>query len=100
MKNSKFVLIHASTSVNFSILYKKPMIFISSTKYFKSYQRSIRFLSSQFDKFPINISKEIEINFDEEMRVDLNLYNDYIEKYIKEKETPEKSIWEIFIDSI
>jgi len=98
VKYSKFVIVHASTATNFAVLYNKPIIFISSTKYSTKYQKLIRFHSTVFNKSPINISQESTIDFETEMKIDNDSYKNYKEDYIKETGTPEKSVWEIFAD--
>ena len=100
VKYSKFVIVHASTATNFAVLYNKPIIFISSTKYSTKYQKSIRFHSSVFNKSPINICQDSTIDFETEMKIDNDSYKNYKEDYIKETGTPEKSVWEIFADNI
>jgi hypothetical protein len=100
VKYSKFVIIHSSTSTNYAVLYNKPIIFISSKKYTTIYQKKIQFHSSLFNKFPINICQESKIDFEKEMKIDNDLYNNYKEDYIKETGTPEKPVWEVFADNV
>jgi hypothetical protein len=99
IKYSKFVIVHASTAINFAILYNKAMLFVSSNKYSERYKKSIQFYSSVFEKKPINVGNSIT-DIDSELIVNKNLYKSYREQYIKEADTPEKPVWEIFVDNI
>ncbi len=91
------MIVHASTAINFAILYNKAMLFVSSNKYSERYKKSIQFYSSVFEKKPINVGNSIT-DIDSELIVNKNLYKSYREQYIKEADTPEKPVWEIFAD--
>jgi hypothetical protein len=99
VKYSKFVLAHASTSLNFAILYNKPMVFIKSHKYSVRFKNIIQFFSSIFGKKPINIGRN-GIDIDLNLIVNERMYKSYKQQYIKAVDTPEKSNWDIFADHI
>jgi len=102
IRNSEFVLMHYSTSVNFAILYKKPVIFFTTNEMekFTIDANYIRAYSSELNKKFINISKSFGINWEKELNIDENSYNDYREKYIKKRNTKDKFFWQIVADEI
>lgn len=95
IKHSKCVLAHHSTSVNFAVLYNKPIVFLSPIVLNKKLQRRIKYLANVFGQKPMNISinhfPQIKIN-----PINENSYKEYRNNYIKMEETPEKPIWDIF----
>ena len=97
VKNSKHVLTHMSTAVNFAILYKKPIIFINSNNYSFYLKNSIKNLSRSVEGKYINITKNLPSNYSK-ISVNEKLYKIYKEKFIKEPNTPDKFIWDIFCD--
>ncbi len=99
VKYSDLVIIHASTAINFAILYNKPILFITSHKYSSRFNKIIQFTSSVFRKTAINIGKS-SLDFDLDMKVDKSLYKSYKERFIKAPGTPEKTVWDIFADNI
>ena len=96
VKNAKHVFIHMSTSVNFAILFKKPVIIINSNNYDKLIaQASINNLCKEISAKKINISKTLPDSYDN-LKINKKKYEFFKERYIKEKNTPEKFIWDIF----
>lgn len=88
---------HISTSVNFAVLYKKPMIFLNSTNYDIRLQNRIVTQAHALGENPIFISDNYSNHF-ELNNINDTKYATYKELYIKETGTPEKPIWEIFAD--
>ena len=82
VKKSYLVLTHASTANNFTVAYKKPVFFINSKKYSEYFSLTIETFSSEFDKRPIDISSDYDIDFNDAL-IDENIYQNYMEKYIK-----------------
>jgi hypothetical protein len=100
VKNSKLVLVHASTSVNFAILFKKPLISINSSKYSKSYQHSINVLSNELSINSYDISKKSKTNFLKDFDFNQKTYNNYKELYIKTRDSENLNQWDIFSNYI
>jgi len=102
VKESSFVIAHMSTSINFAILYHKPIIFITTDdlqkliwgKYIPGLY--ITAIASELGKIPINIDHVSGFNWDKEMEINEEAYLRYRNLYIKKQGTPEKSMWEIF----
>ena len=88
------VLLHGSTAINYAILYKKPIIFLTN-KYFTPHNKlTINTFAKYFSKDPIRVncrmpSKSVIL---ENMYVNTDLYQAYTNKYIKEQGTPDTHI--------
>ena len=103
IKNSKAVILHASTSVSYAILFKKPALFLTSNELKNSWigPRISNFVRNTNGKL-INLSN----NFDNELStqdlftVDKIQYQKYLEKYLKTPNSPEIPLWEIFTKDI
>ncbi len=79
VKHSSLVLTHNSTSVNFAALHKKPINFISSDNYSTDLKVSIRAMASEFNKFPILISRKL---IEKKEIISEETYKKYIKNYI------------------
>lgn len=103
VKNSKIVIAHTSTSIAFAIIYKKPIIFLTSNEIRNSYDDYyIDSLSREINSQIINID-----NCDEELVQKLNFnqinqsrYEQYYENYIKFPHSKNESMWKIVLDGI
>jgi hypothetical protein len=91
IKNATLVLCHASTSIGFAVLYKKPILFLTSDEILKSS------VGQNTDLFA-NILGGTLINIDKKLNeIDILVncsdpsaenYNNYIDEYIKFPKTP------------
>ena len=105
VKNSKLVLLHTTTSMSYAVLYNKPIIFITTDEYIKSfddfkihsYSRSLNSLlfniddKNNYSKIPKN---------DKIYSFDKAKYEEYKNNYVKFPGTPDKNLGYIFLDSI
>ena len=100
IKNSSLVLVHNSVALSYAILFKKPMIFITTDE-IKKFSIEIDFSIKKFSEILnaklININNFASLdkynffNFDEEA------YNRWKEDYIKSPESKVQYLWEDFI---
>jgi hypothetical protein len=103
VKNAALVIAHMSTSVNFAVLYQKPLIFITSDNLKKMNSGKnvtglfIETIAREFGKNPVNIDHPVGFSLADEIMIDSDAYTRYIQHYIKKQGTPEKPIWEIYI---
>jgi len=97
IKNSQFVIMHVSASITFPVLYKKPIIFITTDRLNKTkFNHTISTYAKLFEKMPINISKEIDkLNLISELNLDSNKYLKYKNDYIKKSESADLPYWQI-----
>ena len=96
VNNSSLVIAHYSYAVNFAVLYRKPLIFITTDELNNSFrQPAIENISSHFKKHPINIDSNKAIDLKREMIVDSVIYDQYIFNFIKKPKTPERPFWQV-----
>lgn len=102
VRESAFVIAHMSTAINFAVLYKKPILFITTDELETLTSGKditglyIRAIAAELGKKPINIDHIQGINWEKELNIDAGAYRRYKEQYIKRPDTPEKPLWEIF----
>ena len=104
-KECSFVIVHASTSINFAILYQKPIIFLTMDAFNKNVGISrigeiIENMASLLGKIPHNLDDPFSIDFDKEMEIQINAYEAYKNAYIKKEESKEEEMWQILADYI
>jgi hypothetical protein len=106
VNNSSFVIAHASTAVNFAVLYHKPIVFITTDELEKMASGKnitglyIQAIALELGKKPINIDHLSKFDCDKEMEINEGAYLSYRSYYIKKPGTPEKPLWEIFCSYI
>lgn len=98
---SSFVIAHASTAINLAVLLNKPIIFITTDE-IKSSPEGVWIdnLASLLGRRIHNLNKGVDINLDEEIKIDHALYEKYRNDYIKRSGSPEFPFWQIFSDKI
>ena len=102
VRDSKFVLMHGSTSLNFAVLYNKPVIFLYMVKMRlpSHLGNHVRVFSSALNKGFITIDSDYKIDWDKELKIDEEAYANYKEKYIKRRNSKEEFFWQIVADEI
>jgi len=99
IRDSNEVFAHYSTAISFAIIFKKPIIFLTSNNLKKSrvgkgivdYSKLLNSPLVNMDEF-ISNPKEIEKKINEKK------YNSFYSQFIKCSEINNKSSWEIFSD--
>lgn len=84
VKNSEFVLAHASTSISFAILYKKPILFLYSRNYHHTYIKSIKTNSEILSSTVIDVSS-LNYRLPDSFEINNKSYIDFIENYLNFK---------------
>jgi len=103
---SSFVIAHDSTSINFAVLFRKPILFITMDKIQKcdagrlTTALSIEAMAQSLRKKPINIDTMAEFNWVQELEIDTKAYEHYQNDIIKKVGTPDIPFWEIYTRSI
>ena len=98
VKNSRLVISHCSTSANFAIFFKKPIIFITCSELDKSNEGFyIREKAKWIGKKPLVIDKlgEADIDWDFELKVNEQFYDNYRKSHIKTDDSDDRPFWEI-----
>jgi len=102
IRDSELVLMHYSASLNFAVLYNKPVLFFTTGEMEKcaSEVKKICVYSTELNKEFINIDGNFRVDWDKELTVDKETYANYKEKYLKRKGTEEKPFWQILADKV
>ena len=102
IRDSKFIINRNSTSVNFAILFNKPVIFHTSDEIESDHVMSnqVRSMASWIGKNPINIDNLNNINWINELTVDNVKYLSYKNAFIKKDNSTNKYYWESVRDHI
>ncbi|MFH1369601.1 MAG: hypothetical protein ABII64_10815 [Elusimicrobiota bacterium] len=99
--NAEIVVTHASTSLNFAVLFNKPVIFmlpeILKSKVFYGF---IRNFAENLGKTPVDAASIKNIDINVQRAVNTSKYSEYKDKYIKTSGSPEKYFWDIVADNI
>jgi hypothetical protein len=102
VRGGSLVLGHASCSINFSMLWLKPVLILTSDDLEGSHLGP--FISARAAvtrTTPLNIDREGEgLDAEKILTVDEKVYAKYFRDYIKTDGTPDRSVWEIFADYI
>jgi hypothetical protein len=98
VKRAKFVLSHDSNAVNYAILFKKPIIFLTTKDIaLTSNGQNIQAIAELLGKKPVYIDEPLQLDIKQEMEFDPDLYSGYIRAYIKKSEE-QLPCWQIFAD--
>jgi len=102
IRGCEFVLTHYSTSLNFAVLYKKPVIFITTNDLERSTidANYIYSYSWELKRTAYNIEQSYDIDWNKELIINQKIYNNYKEKYIKKNGSKEEYFWQIAADEI
>lgn len=96
VKESRLVLAHGSTSLNFANLFYKPIIFLTSLDLDKGRQGLfIRTMANWFGKKPIFMDSNINIDWERELTVNASHYDRYRRAYIKTGHSANLPFWQI-----
>ena len=96
IKNSSFVIMHASTAVVFGVLYKKPIVFVSGNSYPEKFNNAITSFAKALNKLPVNLDRE---PFDIDLSVDEASYQNYKRDYVKAGNN-ERFFWDQVIEQL
>ena len=98
VRSSSVVITHCSTSINFAILFEKPVIFVTSDKLQKTYEGAyIDAMATALGKKSINLNRDIDVDIGGQLMVDRNAYRHYKNAYIKNEESEDLPFWQLFV---
>ena len=103
VKNSSMVLLHSSTSISYAILFKKPVIFLTSDELEKSWigNRIVNFSKIlNANLINMNTSFNNKLNIKDLSNFDKLKYQAYKDQYLKFPNSPDVPLWEIFTENI
>jgi hypothetical protein len=100
VRRSRFVLSHDSNAVNYAILFRKPIIFLTSADIdATSNGQNIEALAALLGRTPLRIDGSPAPDPAAALAFDEKLYERYIREYIKNS-PEEKPCWQIFADHL
>ena len=93
---------HLSNAIQFAILLKKPIVFITTRELKNDSRLSslIKSFAHSIGKTIINIDEPFSIDWEKELYVDEKLYDDYINHYIKKRGSEELNTWQILANRL
>jgi len=96
VKNCRCVLAHTTTAISYAVIFKKPIIFLTSNEIIKSYDdyrvhSNARILKSKFLNIDTDNDKYI-YSADFNLNINENQYEIFLEKFIKHPSSNERSI--------
>lgn len=103
VRDSELVFAHYSTAISFAVLWAKPVVILTSDSILSSWAMPyIRGFRDALGAYIVNINNyDIGENLIKSWgKVPLKTYNEYKSKYIKIPGTPDKPIWDQFIEYV
>ncbi|HSP16244.1 MAG TPA: hypothetical protein VLV78_15965 [Thermoanaerobaculia bacterium] len=100
VKNSKLVIAHYSTAVNLAVLFRKPVLFVTTKQLQKSGQGVyIETTARWLGKKVVDLDGPLEhVDWDRELSVDEASYASYQSSFISTTEAPAVPSWQILAD--
>jgi len=102
IRSCRLVLCHYSTAAQFAVLFKKPVVFVTTDELASSaVGRYVADFAAALGKPVVNLDGDLEsVDWQKELRVDDQRYDAYRNEYIKIDGSPEMPYWEIVINHI
>ena len=99
IRNAQLVLQHNTTAVNYSIIFEKPILFLTSKNYLLPYRLSILHLANELKMKAIDISSKV--GWKTKTKVDNKTYEEYFDNYISSNiAEKDKSSYEIIYENL
>ena len=96
VKQSVFVICHLTTSIQFAILFEKPIRLVTNDEIDKTiYGKHIELMAKEIGQKKINIQDPFERSESDEIKFEMR--KDYIKKYIKYGGPEKGTVWEIIL---
>lgn len=102
IRDSAVVVCHDSTAIQLAVLFKKPIVIITTDELNASiWGASIKGVAFALGKSIINIDRDLDsINWKAELSIDYEKYKLYKESYIKYNKNSDKMLWDSILDSL
>jgi hypothetical protein len=102
ISNCRFVVCHYSTAIQFAVLFRKPVIFVTTDELASSAAgKYIETFASTLGKSVINLDGELgSVDWRRQLHIDPQKYDEYINEYVKTGDSPEIPHWDIVIDHL
>jgi hypothetical protein len=98
--NCDFVVCHYTTAIQFAVLFRKPVLFVTTDELYASAGRKyVDYFAGVMGKPVINLNGNLDaIDWRAQLDTDFSRYDQYRREYIKTDGSPEKPFWQIVID--
>ncbi|MGB6308774.1 MAG: hypothetical protein WBF89_13380 [Steroidobacteraceae bacterium] len=103
IRGCRAVICHDSTAIQYAVLFGKPAIFLTTDELSRAYEgASIEKVAAELGKRPINLDRvdPRTVDWRDELKIDLDKYAKYRNKYIKVDGSPDLPLWTIVIDYV
>jgi len=102
VKSAKLVLAHGSTSLNFAVLFQKPVILLTTNEIRHSFlQKNINAFQSWLNCPLVIVENATEVNLSyEELKINHNAYQRYKEHFIKQSGSDNIPAFQIVINTL
>jgi hypothetical protein len=98
IQGAAVVFAHASTAISFAVSWRRPLVFLTSHEMASSWYQSWIDAPRRILKCPlVNIDTPGQIRLEEWQQVDRGAYALYEDTYMKSKDSPDVSLWTIFL---
>ena len=99
IKNASVVLAHASTSLNYAVMYKKPIILLNSRSFKKAFYTKIVAVGEELKISPSYLENLVFEKTNLKLSdTEIKDYKSYVDKYIKNPQSKNINGWEIFAE--
>jgi hypothetical protein len=101
VRTSGFVVAHASTALNYAVMFERPVVFITTDQIDASpgLGRYISDLAARFGSPHVNLDRPPG-TWQTPQSIDRQAYTRYRAAYIKREGTPERPCWQIVADEL
>lgn len=103
IRTCKFCIAHFSGSISYAVMYRKPIVFITSdsiNKFMLERADAINTYASYFNKRVINISKDFSIDVKMDLYLDDDIYQKYMNNFIKSNNSCNGKYWDVVSEKI
>ena len=101
IRNARVVFAHASTAISYAVLWRRPLVFLTTdemnTSWYRPWLESpCRILNASIANIDINTPGSVKVA--EWLKVDERAYKHYEETYLRSIDSPDDSLWSIFLN--
>lgn len=101
IRDAQFVITHASTAVSYAVIHKKPLVFTTYDPDCRTVLGAdILAMARYFGQSPVPLTKAWRESMLAVEPLDESRYQTYFHRYIKDRGTPDSSIWETFEQAV
>ncbi|QPJ64060.1 MAG: hypothetical protein G3M78_01030 [Candidatus Nitrohelix vancouverensis] len=102
VRDCRFLITHASTAIGYAVIYRKPVVFITTNEAEKDIKFSVEIAESarSLGKAAVNIDSPLSIDWEAELQVNYPMYEEYMNSYVKKSGSENLNTWQIFSNRI